>query len=481
MVGVDRTALMGRHEARPATTFNRRRAETAQAQMFDDALAWWRLWAVAAIAHVVGTFAADLGWRSVVNTLLAAIAIIVVRQPSSALARTALCFAIVGSAIVEAPVLGNHWLVAAGVSAAALLARPWDRPGGWFVRFAPTGRLLLLVFYSFAAFAKLNTGFFDPVASCARFFANRPLEMVGLPTIGGEAPIASVLPVVVATIELSVPILLMFAVTRRVGLWIAIAFHMILTVDVLQHFFDFTLLLLPLFLLFAAPGELSAFDRRLPRSGHQNLWSVIALAVVLGATFPLPTTWRGLALLSVWATWAVLALLIVRFLLSRPRGASDLKLRPAGVGATLLAALFVINGLSPYLELKTATAFNMYSNLVTRGGSSNHLVVRTTLPVRSAQSNPIAILDSTDPGLKTYADDGLLIVAGNLRSYLETHDVKSVVVEMAGGEVLTLSSSDPQRADEVLGPTPSWLVQRFAPYRSFPSSGACQVTWHAAL
>lgn len=480
MVAAYRTAMMGRHDARPADALHRSRA-AAEDRTGRDAIAWWRLWAVAAIAHVVGTFAADMGWRSVVNTLLAAIAIIVVQRPWSPLARSALVAAIIASALVEAPILGNHWLVAAGVSAAALLARPWDRPSVWFARFAPTGRLLLVVFYSFAAFAKLNTGFFDPVTSCARFFANRPLEMFGLPTIGGQAPLAALLPVLVATIELSVPVLLMVAATRRVGLWIAIAFHLVLAIDVVQHFFDFTLMLLPLFLLFAAPGELAEFDRRLPRGRHPNLWSGVALAVVLGATFPLPTTWRGLALLLVWATWSALAILIVRFLCTRPLAAADLRLRPAGTGAAILVALFVLNGLAPYLELKTATAFNMYSNLATWDGSSNHLVVRTTLPLRSAQSDPITILDSTDADLRAYADEDLLIIAGNLRTYLETHDVKSVLVETAGGAVLDLSSSDPQRADEVLGPAPSWFVQRFAPYRSFPSSGTCQVTWHATL
>ncbi|NNE96405.1 MAG: hypothetical protein HKN24_10290 [Acidimicrobiales bacterium] len=481
VVGVYRTGFDGSRNVRDLTTRDRSRARTAHSHSRLDALAWWRLWGVAAIAHVVGTFAADVSWRSVANTLLAVVAIVVVRKPSSALARTGLSAGIVCSAIVETPVIGNHWLVAAGVSAAALVARPWDQPGDWFARFAPTGRLLLLVFYSFAAFSKLNSGFFDPVTSCARFFANRPLELFGLPTIGGEATVAALLPVLAAAIEISVPILLMITATRRIGLWIAIAFHLLLTIDVVQHFFDFTLLLLPLFLLFAAPGELSAFDRRLPRGRHPQVWTGIALSVVLGATFPLAETWRGLALLFVWATWAALALLIVRFLFSGPDGAANLSLRPVGSGAMLIAALFVLNGISPYLELKTATAFNMYSNLVTRDGTSNHFVVRTTLPIRSAQSNPLVIVDSTDPGLREYAEEGLVIVPGNLRSYLETHEVRSVVVETASGEVLDLSSSDRERADEVLGPPPSRLLQRVAPYRSFPTSGACHVSWHAAL
>ena len=41
-------------------------------------------------------------------------------------------------------------------------------------------RWLLLVFYAFAAFAKLNSAFFDPSASCAVYYANESLSSWGL-------------------------------------------------------------------------------------------------------------------------------------------------------------------------------------------------------------------------------------------------------------------------------------------------------------
>ena len=52
-------------------------------------------------------------------------------------------------------------------------------------------RWLLVVFYAFAAFAKLNSGFFDPNTSCAVFYANQGLTSWGFPTFPADSASAS--------------------------------------------------------------------------------------------------------------------------------------------------------------------------------------------------------------------------------------------------------------------------------------------------
>ena len=70
--------------------------------------------------------------------------------------------------------LGNHWLLAGIVSLAYLLTwGQWDS-------FEPAARVILLLFYGFAAFAKINSGFLDPTTSCGVFYANQALTEVGL-------------------------------------------------------------------------------------------------------------------------------------------------------------------------------------------------------------------------------------------------------------------------------------------------------------
>ncbi len=62
----------------------------------------------------------------------------------------------------------------------------------------------------------------------------------------------------------------------------------------------------------------------------------------------------------------------------------------------MIVGLVVLNGLSPYLELKSGFGFNMYSNLVTVGGETNHFLVPGTAELRSSQSETAVILASVD-------------------------------------------------------------------------------------
>jgi hypothetical protein len=61
----------------------------------------------------------------------------------------------------------------------------------------------------------------------------------------------------------------------------------------------------------------------------------------------------------------------------------------------MLAVVF-INGLTPYLEMNTDYGWNIYSNLVTVDGESNHLLIRSTLPLRSGHEDLAAIVESDD-------------------------------------------------------------------------------------
>ena len=58
-----------------------------------------------------------------------------------------------------------------------------------------------------------------------------------------------------------------------------------------------------------------------------------------------------------------------------------------------MPAVAVLNGLTPYTEVKTGFGWNMYSNLAVVDGESNHLIVRAGLPLtgdrrRSGRDRP---------------------------------------------------------------------------------------------
>ena len=69
----------------------------------------------------------------------------------------------------------------------------------------------------------------------------------------------------------------------------------------------------------------------------------------------------------------------------------------------LVPLLVVANGLTPYLELKTGFGWNMYANLRTADGETNHYLVPRTLPLTDEQDELVVILDSDDPAPATTA------------------------------------------------------------------------------
>ncbi len=430
-------------------------------------------------------------WRGLANVLVGWLAIAVIVRPDHRLARTGLAGAIVVSAVVEAPLIGNHWLLAAAISTAALLASPWrpdaesgsDAASSDFIeRFAPTARIILLVFYSFAAFAKLNSGFLDPVESCARFFANQGLSFWRLPEVPGDGPVAPVLPWIALVVELSVPVLLVTRRTRRLGVFVAVAFHLVLTIDLRQHFYDFTLVLVPLFALFAPASFLAAIDRALPRLRLGGGWPWIGLfgAQVLAFHLSLPGPIRRLAVAVAMAAWLALAWCIGRGLLAawrerRAEPVESISLRPANLAGLVLAAVVVLNGLSPYLELKTATGFNMYANLTTADGTSNHLVVSRTAGLRRDQAATVEVLSSDDDGLAAYADTGFALPVVNLQDYLADHPEVSVEYRLDGVVV----DHRPGHPGPVAPSAMGWAAERFALFRAVPMADppACQNVW----
>ena len=285
-------------------------------------------------------------------------------------------------------------------------------------------------------------------------------------------------------------------------MWLAFLFHLVLTLDLRQHFYDFTLVLLPLFALFAPSRFLRVLDRTLPRLRLAGGAPWLALAAIQVAAFHLPVgdAAKALAILGAWATWIVLLAVIGwGLVVARRLGADRLdglesvdgdeplpgsasaagtawpvSLRPVGVAAVVLVAVAVLNGLSPYLELKTATGFNMYANLVTAEGETNHLLVRRTAGLRSGQGETVTIIDSDDEDMASYVDSGFTLPVANLADYLADHPEVSVTWERADGTIETApggTSIDPE-------PMP-WLAERFLLFRAVPTADppACQNAW----
>lgn len=437
-----------------------------------------RTYALAVVAHLVGN---PVGWRSeayggsasltIVSALLGVSALVLLVRPAVRLFGAVAALTVL-SLWLELPLTGNHWLLMGFVALAVLVALTRPDPWPWL---AVTARWILLGFYSFAAFAKLNSGFLDPTVSCGVFYANQSLASVGLPTVASDGPLAALTIAGPVLVELSVPVLLAFTRTRRAGVLLAMVFHTIISVDLDQHFYDFTAVLVMLLCLFLPDSTTSDLEARVTRpSRAQTAALAFAPVLVVSSLLPPMLVTAVVLKLLVFLAWVPLAMWLIVRTAGHGLGPSPRPMRLPGAAAAVLVALVVANALTPYLEVKTSTSSNMYANLITVAGETNHLVVPRTLHLSSVQDRLVEVVDSEDEGLALYATEGYLVPERNLLDYLGRHPDTTVVVRDGDGE-RTLDSSDGIRMPLV--------VRKLLAFRAVDAHDPprCQSRWFPAL
>lgn len=426
--------------------------------------------AAAACWHLLGNPLSTSGLPSI---LVGATAAAVALQPRNRVVFAAFTVAVWVSIWQEAPLLGNHWLLLGLVAVAISAAGPAPQPGA----VVGAAQAVVLVFYGFAAFAKLNADFFDPVTSCATYYAAEGAASLGWDLTRPTGAVGAGVLVAVALTELAIPALLLVARTRTAGVALAVTFHAILALDHRHQFYDFTSVLVVVFLTFlpaaSATSAVAAVRARVrPQLLQGGAAALAVLAGWLGAADVEPDVPFELG----YASWQLSALVVVPLAVRaawrhRATPAERQRVPALAVPVVLLA---VLNGLSPYLELKTATAWNMYANLRTVDGDSNHLLVRATLPLRDAHDDLVEVVEA-DGFLAGYVDRGLLLTAEQLRWFLQTEDAGGTI-RIDGREV----TFEPGEIPADLGPSVPEVVGRFAAFRAVRPAGApvpCQDTY----
>jgi hypothetical protein len=441
-------------------------------EIADLELLFIRFFGVALVAHVVGNWAQP-DFPSLVGILNLVVGLAGLglnlwpRRPLVIGAAVVTC----ASVLAEMPFTGNHWVVAGLASLAIILTG--GNPGRYFLAL----RWIFVIFYGFAAFAKLNSGFFDPSVSCAVFYANQSLDGLGLGPIPASSSTRNLLIWLTAAIELAVVPLLVIRRTRFAGLVLATAFHLLISFDLNQHFYDFTAVLIALLISFLPERTAAQLIRPLPgiwwRSGRVAL---IALSVFLVVIAVLPSNNATLAILErlPFVAWSPIALYGFYRLVRSGHSGDQLDWRLGWVaGGVVLLTLF--NGITPYTEIKTAYGFNMYANLFTAQGRSNHFLIRNTVPLRDDYVDPVEIIESSDPGLEIYEDMGYLIAYPQFRRYLAAKPTTAVKYRRGSEEYELTGSSPPP------DPGPSWW--RFFPLRALDTHDPprCQSVFLPAL
>ena len=276
------------------------------------------------------------------------------------------------------PAPANHLMLAGLAHLALALSAVWWRLHG---RRIAAGDLLavaapgicgaLLVAYGWAAFHKLNTDFFSP-ASCAGALIEGGAALWGR-VIHLPLPIILLLAWMTIACELAIPVLLAMPRTRKWGLTLGVGFHLLLgTIG----FADFSTFAFAAYVLFAAP----VLDRITAPAARRRLalglWALHLLCALTPRALPeslaSQVPWPVLVAAAWMATVGVFMLPLLRAVFAAP---ADTPPRLATMQPVLLLVplLALLNGLTPYLGVRTVANFSMFSNLRVEGGT-NHLL-----------------------------------------------------------------------------------------------------------
>ena len=299
--------------------------------------------------------------------------------------------------------------------------------------------------------------------------------------------------VLVVAMELSIPVLLIRRRTRNVGVVVALAFHYVLAFDRSHQFFDFSSLLMALFLLFLDPTTVSGwFDRsRQVRARLAARWASgpeLVHLLVLGGLLALvgaasvstgsgaTDRFRDIGV-AIWLVYGAVGIVAVVRAIERRPEPLDRLLAGGDQGSSrwllLVPAIAVLNGVTPYLEIKTGYGWNMYSNLEIVDGESNHFVVQAGRPLTSVDSRLVAIAETDDPELGFYVRGDWLLPERQLLDHLADRPGVTVSGSIDGRPVLYRGGGG--------GARPAWQ-EKFQVFRAVDGSGStrCQPSFGPA-
>ncbi len=423
--------------------------------------------------------------------LLTIAAVLLIAKPASVNRLIVLVVLQVSQVFINMPAVSNHWLFTAFVNLTILQSFIYLAfRGKTFVinkeallkTFAPVVRIELLILYFYVVFHKLNADFFTPQISCATDFL---LSQDSTGLLVQNKTLVVMNAYVTIGIEALIPILLCIRRTRNAGVLIGLVFHCVLAFNPRNGFYDFSSMIFGTYVLFMSENFTGRVyrihqamvewkNRRKKYLGDLTLQRLAAIFVV------------GIMLLGVFIAmllllnkkdffrdvfWSAFSFSFIGiFLLSLfkarkqtvPFSKHPFKL-PAWSFAIIPLAVF-LNGLSPYLGLKTENSFAMFSNLRTEGMKTNHLIVPVTSQLFDYQKDLVEVVSSTDTLLAKTARENQLMAYFSFKNYINAK--KPTRVEyIRHGQPTVFERDNPATHGDLLQPIPITL-RKFLSFRT---------------
>lgn len=329
---------------------------------------------------------------------------------------------------------------------------PLQRGEAFFQTIAPVIRAAVVMMYFWAVLQKLNFDYLDWRHSCA---AKLHVDIAGYFPDGLVPTAVWALDCAIwgsLIFETGIPILLIFSRFRFLGFLAALAFHLWLSIHYAAGIYSFSSIVLALLYFFvpgSVAGKLAAlWERQLLFIGRGDIgagrrlarWSVIIIfmgAIITQALHYLliersyDVFWRANRVgFFVWLTWGLwLAACYLVSVWQCRRLPRDFSNRPKPTLAWLGLILILVNGINPWIGLKTQTSFSMYSNLRSEG-AGNHLFFRR-IDLFPFQADMIELIGSkpdllsptnTPKGIQQFANEGNIFPHFELRRMLSERE-----------------------------------------------------------
>lgn len=455
------------------------------------------LWVIALLFHLtlprIRDAILELDTSSIILIPIAISCIAVLLRPSSIRRLAVVAALYIIYFFYSLPTYINHAIMFFMVDLTIVVVFAWHWVHGkdpdqhrqeFFEAFAPVGRYLLLMMYFYGIFHKLNTGWLNPDVSCGIVAFNSilvPLNLDG-PFTDMVAIYGTLILEVFAIIFLCTPRL------KYLGFMIGIPFHLMITLFPLAWFMGFTGMVLALYSLFLPEGfgeRLSEFiDRIKPYRRVMVIVTVLGLAgfslLLVGAYQYGPDSGSKLiAGIGKNAYWTFLAALLMAigilfygivmtfaFGLKAPTTWRYWVPKPAILW--ILPVVFFVNGLAPYIGLKTEATVAMFSNLHTEDGQTNHIFFDEPPYLFDYQSKIVHVLEASPEFVawaeshaqREYPAGRFTLVEFAFWHYLHMNPLTSVTYEDETG------IHKVERAADVLHEHPqSWLLSKIFTFK----------------
>jgi hypothetical protein len=395
------------------------------------------LWAAATLFHIASF---DKWGDSLQSFLLATAALALLIRPRSVPLLLFLATIQVYGVAVDLPQVSNHWLFTAFVNLTILAS--WGvvairrtsfavAPDALLRTFAPLVRIELVALYFFVVLHKLNADYFDRETSCGAGFWLQHADRFPFLPEGSAFQVGSLY--LTVAIEAAIPMLLCTKRGRNAGILLALTFHTVIGFNPVSGFYNFSSMLYAVLFLFA-PEDIGSRvvdlwrDLRTRAQGPRRRVPPFSLRVAL---LYASVAALGLVLLNaldkavedhfllIWTAYSACVVTLFAALLLRGGSRRPIGGRLFEVKHPALACLPVVvalNGLSPYLGLKTESSFAMFSNLRTEGKRSNHLFIPAGTQIFGFQDDLVEVTSSSSPVLQGLADRGELVPWFEFRS-----------------------------------------------------------------